>query len=76
MDFWEDVLQMEADEITRKLEQWACMAGRSIFLLVFLGPYTDYYILGIDERETVQIMQRVCTRLLNSGLSMFPSISH
>ncbi|KAG2738598.1 hypothetical protein P692DRAFT_201695481, partial [Suillus brevipes Sb2] len=33
MDFWEDVLQMEADEITRKLEQWACMAGRSIFLL-------------------------------------------
>jgi hypothetical protein len=75
MDFWEDVLQMEADKITRKLEQWACMAGRSIFLLVFLGPYTDYYILGIDERETVQIMQRVCTRLLNSGLSMFPSIS-
>ncbi|KAG1848951.1 hypothetical protein DFJ58DRAFT_662709, partial [Suillus subalutaceus] len=43
MDFWEDVLQMEADEITRKLEQWACMA-------------------------TVQIMQCVCTRLLNSGL--------
>ncbi|KAG1894290.1 uncharacterized protein F5891DRAFT_985172 [Suillus fuscotomentosus] len=49
MDFWEDVLQMEADEITRKLEQWACMSD-------------------IDERETVQIMQRVCTRLLNSGL--------
>ncbi|KAG1905550.1 uncharacterized protein F5891DRAFT_936926, partial [Suillus fuscotomentosus] len=24
MDFWEDVLQTEADEITRKLEQWAC----------------------------------------------------
>ncbi|KAG2135771.1 hypothetical protein DEU56DRAFT_737506 [Suillus clintonianus] len=51
MDFWEDVLQMEADEIARKLEQWACMAGRNI-----------------DERETVQNMQRVCTRLLNSGL--------
>ncbi|KAG2111897.1 uncharacterized protein F5147DRAFT_771466 [Suillus discolor] len=49
MDFWEDVLQMEADEITQKLEQWACMSD-------------------IDERETVQIMQRVCTRLLNSGL--------
>ncbi|KAJ8585395.1 hypothetical protein M405DRAFT_721029, partial [Rhizopogon salebrosus TDB-379] len=44
MDFWEDVLQMEADEITRKLEQWSCMSGR------------------------VQIMQRVCTWLLNSGL--------
>ncbi|KAG0693823.1 hypothetical protein DFH29DRAFT_962927 [Suillus ampliporus] len=40
MDFWEDVLQMEADEIARKMEQWAC----------------------------VQNMQRVCTRLLNSGL--------
>ncbi|KAG1791003.1 hypothetical protein EV424DRAFT_1337699 [Suillus variegatus] len=50
MDFWEDVLQMEADEITRKLEQWACMAG-------------------LDKCETVQNMQRVCTRLLNSGLS-------
>lgn len=32
MDFWEDVLQTEADEIARKLEQWACMAGRSEFL--------------------------------------------
>ncbi|KIK35335.1 hypothetical protein CY34DRAFT_26630 [Suillus luteus UH-Slu-Lm8-n1] len=42
---------MEADEITRKLEQWACMAGRSI-----------------DEHKTVQIMQYVCTYLLNSGL--------
>ncbi|KAG1761671.1 hypothetical protein EDD22DRAFT_953773 [Suillus occidentalis] len=51
MDFWEDVLQTEADEIARKLEQWACMAGRNL-----------------DERETVQNMQRVCTRLLNSGL--------
>ncbi|KAG1829627.1 hypothetical protein EV424DRAFT_1316613, partial [Suillus variegatus] len=51
MDFWEDVLQMEADEITRKLEQWACMSGRNI-----------------NERETVQIMQRICTHLLNSGL--------
>ncbi|KAG1903494.1 uncharacterized protein F5891DRAFT_946951 [Suillus fuscotomentosus] len=49
MDFWEDVVQMEADEITQKLEQWACMTG-------------------LDERETVQNMQCVCTRLLNSGL--------
>ncbi|KAG2124848.1 uncharacterized protein EDB93DRAFT_1258552 [Suillus bovinus] len=51
MDFWEDVLQTKADKIARKLEQWACMAGRNI-----------------DEHETVQNMQRVCTRLLNSGL--------
>ncbi|KAG2359348.1 hypothetical protein BDR07DRAFT_1262047, partial [Suillus spraguei] len=28
IDFWKDVLQMEADEITRKLEQWVCMAGQ------------------------------------------------
>ncbi|KAG1872001.1 hypothetical protein C8R48DRAFT_595213 [Suillus tomentosus] len=54
MDFWEDVLQMEADKITRKLEQWACMAGRSV----------------LDKCEMVQNMQHVCTRLLNSGLSM------
>ncbi|KAG1763544.1 hypothetical protein EDD22DRAFT_750733, partial [Suillus occidentalis] len=47
MDFWEDVLQVEADEIARKLEQWACMIGRSTL------SYN---------------MQRVCTRLLNSGL--------
>ncbi|KAG2054960.1 hypothetical protein BDR06DRAFT_1007442 [Suillus hirtellus] len=46
-----DVLQMEADEITRKLEQWACMSGRNI-----------------NECEMVQIMQRVCTCLLNSEL--------
>ncbi|KAG1893008.1 uncharacterized protein F5891DRAFT_913702, partial [Suillus fuscotomentosus] len=51
MDFWEDMLQVEADEITWKLEQWACIIGQNI-----------------DERETVQNMQRVCTRLLNSGL--------
>ncbi|KAG2090114.1 uncharacterized protein F5147DRAFT_780422 [Suillus discolor] len=51
MDFWEDVLQVEANEIIWKLEQWACMIGRNI-----------------DECETVQNMQRVCTRLLNSGL--------
>ncbi|KAG1720457.1 uncharacterized protein EDB91DRAFT_1088833 [Suillus paluster] len=51
MDFWEDVLQTEADEIMRKLEQWACVSGRSI-----------------NERETVQNMQHICTRLLNSGL--------
>jgi hypothetical protein len=31
----------------------------------------NFYVLDIDERETVQIMQRVCTRLLNSGLSTF-----
>ncbi|KAG2050480.1 hypothetical protein BDR06DRAFT_891808, partial [Suillus hirtellus] len=49
MDFWEDVLQTEADEIAQKLEQWACMAD-------------------LDEHETVQNRQRVCTRLLNSGL--------
>ncbi|KAG1884119.1 hypothetical protein F4604DRAFT_1575077, partial [Suillus subluteus] len=28
MDFWEDVLQTEADKITWKLEQWACMAAK------------------------------------------------
>ncbi|KAG1721162.1 hypothetical protein EDD22DRAFT_790872 [Suillus occidentalis] len=49
MDFWEDVLQTEADEIMRKLEQWACMAD-------------------LDKRETVQNMQHVYMRLLNSGL--------
>ncbi|KAG1883695.1 hypothetical protein F4604DRAFT_1677435 [Suillus subluteus] len=27
MDFWEDVLQVEANEIAQKLEQWACMIG-------------------------------------------------
>ena len=29
MDFWEDVMDLEADEIIRKLEQWACMHGKS-----------------------------------------------
>ncbi|KAG1794509.1 uncharacterized protein BJ212DRAFT_1256736, partial [Suillus subaureus] len=37
MDFWEDVLQMEADEIARKLEQWVCMAGQSVLLHFFTG---------------------------------------
>ncbi|KAG1831998.1 hypothetical protein EV424DRAFT_1313708 [Suillus variegatus] len=44
MDFWEDVLQMEADEIARKLEQWACMAGRSVFNTAIKEK------LGIDLR--------------------------
>ena len=25
MDFWEDVMDLEADEIVHKLEQWACV---------------------------------------------------
>jgi len=29
MDFWGDVMDLEADEIIRKLEQWACMHGKS-----------------------------------------------
>ena len=29
MDFWEDVMDLEADEIVCKLEQWACMHGKS-----------------------------------------------
>ncbi|KAI6041989.1 hypothetical protein EDC04DRAFT_2601290 [Pisolithus marmoratus] len=29
MDFWEDVMDLEPDEIIRKLEQWACMHGES-----------------------------------------------
>ena len=29
MDFWEDMMDLEADEIVRKLEQWACMHGKS-----------------------------------------------
>lgn len=42
MDFWEDVLQVEADEITRKLEQWACMIGRST--LYFLSYVLSWYV--------------------------------
>ncbi|KIM55231.1 hypothetical protein SCLCIDRAFT_30483 [Scleroderma citrinum Foug A] len=30
MDFWEDVMDLEADEIIHKLEQWACMHGKNI----------------------------------------------
>ncbi|KAI5997120.1 hypothetical protein EDD15DRAFT_2163036 [Pisolithus albus] len=29
MDFWEDVLDVEPDELVRKLEQWACTQGKS-----------------------------------------------
>ncbi|KAI6001412.1 hypothetical protein EDD15DRAFT_2158755 [Pisolithus albus] len=29
MDFWEDVMDLEPDEIIRKLEQWACMHRKS-----------------------------------------------
>ncbi|KAG1727283.1 uncharacterized protein EDB91DRAFT_1061221, partial [Suillus paluster] len=37
MDFWEDVLQMEANEITRNLEQWACVSGHSMFVRYHAG---------------------------------------
>ncbi|KAI6160109.1 hypothetical protein EDD17DRAFT_1606795 [Pisolithus thermaeus] len=30
MDFWEDVMDLELDEIVHKLEQWACMDGKNI----------------------------------------------
>ncbi|KAI6094732.1 hypothetical protein EDD16DRAFT_1502787, partial [Pisolithus croceorrhizus] len=29
MDFWEDVMNLEPDEIICKMEQWACMHGKS-----------------------------------------------
>ncbi|KAI5985268.1 hypothetical protein EDD15DRAFT_2130617, partial [Pisolithus albus] len=46
MDFWEDIMDLEPDEIVRKLEQWAY----------------------IEERNSVEGMQRMCARILNSGL--------
>ncbi|KIK11360.1 hypothetical protein PISMIDRAFT_19579 [Pisolithus microcarpus 441] len=30
MDFWEDVMNVEPDELVRKLEQWACVQGKNI----------------------------------------------
>lgn len=51
MDFWEDVMDLEPDEIVRKMEQWACMHGKNI-----------------EERNSVEGMQRMCARILNSGL--------
>ncbi|KAI6020729.1 hypothetical protein BKA83DRAFT_94124, partial [Pisolithus microcarpus] len=30
MDFWEDVMNVEPDELVHKLEQWACMQGKNI----------------------------------------------
>ncbi|KAI5989255.1 hypothetical protein EDD15DRAFT_2171530 [Pisolithus albus] len=46
MDFWEDIMDLEPDEIVRKLEQWAY----------------------IEERNSVEGMQRMCARILNSSL--------
>lgn len=51
MDFWEDVMDLEPDEIVRKLEQWACVHGKNM-----------------EERNSVEGMQRMCARILNSGL--------
>ncbi|KAI6139514.1 hypothetical protein BKA82DRAFT_4517618 [Pisolithus tinctorius] len=51
MDFWEDVMDLEPDEIVRKLEQWACMHGKNI-----------------EEHNSVEGMQQMCARILNSGL--------
>ncbi|KAI6019418.1 hypothetical protein BKA83DRAFT_4495442 [Pisolithus microcarpus] len=30
MDFWEDIMDLEPDEIVCKMEQWACMHGKNI----------------------------------------------
>ncbi|KAI5999209.1 hypothetical protein EDD15DRAFT_2193883 [Pisolithus albus] len=51
MDFWEDVMDLEPDEIVRKLEQWACVHGKNM-----------------EERNSVEGMQRMCACILNSGL--------
>ncbi|KIO02919.1 hypothetical protein M404DRAFT_956122 [Pisolithus tinctorius Marx 270] len=37
MDFWEDVMDLEPDEIVRKLEQWACMHGKTPDMRVYTG---------------------------------------
>ncbi|KAI5997903.1 hypothetical protein EDD15DRAFT_2138672, partial [Pisolithus albus] len=51
MDFWEDVMNVEPDELVRKLEQWACVQGKSKC-----------------RHNSVEGMQRLCARILNSGL--------
>ncbi|KAI6104654.1 hypothetical protein EDD16DRAFT_1492499 [Pisolithus croceorrhizus] len=51
MDFWEDVMDLEPNEIVHKMEQWVCMHGKNI-----------------EECNSVEGMQQLCTCILNSGL--------
>ena len=37
MDFWEDMMDLKADEIIWKLEQWVCMHGKSKSKVFFDG---------------------------------------
>ncbi|KAG2060500.1 hypothetical protein BDR06DRAFT_1053699 [Suillus hirtellus] len=68
MDFWEDVLSLQPDYITKQLELWGCNQNKSIYpYLSCPGGLTS--LLDIDEHDSVENMQRQSKHLLESGFS-------
>ncbi|KAG1787543.1 hypothetical protein EV424DRAFT_1340061 [Suillus variegatus] len=68
MDFWEDILSLQPDYITKQLELWGCNQNKSIFSS-FSCPGGLTSLLDIDERDLVENMQRQSKCLLESGFS-------
>ncbi|KAG1857941.1 hypothetical protein C8R48DRAFT_606727, partial [Suillus tomentosus] len=69
MDFWEDVLQTEADEIARKLEQWACMADLDEHEMVQNMQHVCTRLLNSGLR-TIAKRRDICINYTNFDIAM------
>ena len=68
MDFWEDVMQLDPDEICRLFEQWACSRHQSKSYLIQLCPWLNIAHPDVTERDTLANVRRQCTRAIQTGL--------
>ena len=69
MDFWEDVMQLDPDEICRLFEQWACSRHQSkSYQTLSLHPFLNTIYPDVAERDTLANVRRQCTRAIQTGL--------
>lgn len=69
MDFWEDVMQLDPDEICRLFEQWACSRHQSkSYEVLQLHPFLSTIYSDVAERDTLANVRRQCTRAIQTGL--------
>ncbi|KAI6137151.1 hypothetical protein F5141DRAFT_964924, partial [Pisolithus sp. B1] len=56
MDFWEDVMDLEPDEVVRKMEQWACMHGKSVVMKKKIQINFINFEVAIKARYSIDLL--------------------
>ena len=72
MDFWEDVLNLDPDEVARLFETWACSRHQSkSFPLYVQHKLTKAWFTDAGERDTLLNVRKQVTRMIQSGLRAY-----